>query len=182
MFRVSYINFKSRLCRVFLLPSLLLLTACSNLPFVHQNTAPSRIFLTDYSTAWTAAVEAVSQGKDNIVKNSNRDTGTVDTNWIDNTERLHFLNVFSDESFFLRARYRLQVQVRQGQKNEQNAVMVRVLKQQQQEKTFLSGWEDVDADGVDESTYLYRIGRLIAIQQYNESQDEDLKKQDDKDY
>ena len=27
---------------------------CSNMPFVKQNRAPTRIFLTDFSTAWTA--------------------------------------------------------------------------------------------------------------------------------
>ena len=59
-------------------------------------------------------------------------------------------------------------------------MQIRVLKMQQEEKTFLSGWEDVESDGVDESTYLYRIGRLIAIQQYNESQDEQQKNKDDK--
>jgi hypothetical protein len=143
---------------------------CSNLPFVKQNKAPSRIFLTDFSTAWTAALEAVSAGKD-IIRVQNRETGVIETNWIDDSESRQFLDVFSDEDFFLRSRYKLQVQVREGKKNGQQAVLVRALKVGQREFTFLGGWQDDQTDGLEESVYLYRIGRLIAIQQYTDEQD-----------
>ncbi|HEY8278535.1 MAG TPA: outer membrane protein assembly factor BamC [Bdellovibrionota bacterium] len=145
-------------------------SACSGLPFVKQNKAPTRIFLTDFSTAWTAALEAVSSGRD-IIKFQNRETGTIETNWIDNSESRQFLDVFSDEDFFLRSRYKLQVQVREGKKNDQQAVLVRVLKVPQKESTFLGGWQDAESDLLEESVYLYRIGRLIAIQQYSDEQD-----------
>lgn len=153
-------------------------SSCSNLPFVKQNKAYSRIFLTDYSTAWTAALESVSQGRDTI-RIQNRETGTIESAWIDHSEQRQFLDVFSDENFFLRMRYRLQVQVREGTKNDQKAVLVRVLKQQQKESTFLGGWQDVESDGLEESVYLYRIGRMIAIQQYNEKQEDELQQIDD---
>ncbi len=143
---------------------------CSSLPFVKQNRAPSRIFVTDFSTAWTAALEAVSNGKD-VIRTQNRDTGLIETNWIDNSESRQFLDVFTDEDFFLRSRYKLQVQVREGKKNDQQAVLVRILKQTQMEKTFLGGWQEVESDLLEESVYLYRIGRLIAIQQYTDEQD-----------
>lgn len=148
----------------------LVLAGCSGLPFVRQNKAPSRIFLTDYSTAWTATLEAISGGKD-VIRNQNRETGIIDTGWIDNSESRQFLDVFSDEDFFLRMRYRAQVQVREGKKNGEPAVMIRVLKQQQRESTFLGGYQDIESDGIEESVYLYRIGRLIAIQQHNEDRD-----------
>jgi hypothetical protein len=140
------------------------------MPFVRQNKAPTQIFLTDFSTAWTAALEAVSAGKD-IIKSQNRETGTIETNWVDNSESRQFLDVFSDEDFFLRSRYKLQVQVREGKKNDQQAVLVRILKQTQKESTFLGGWQDAPSDLLEESVYLYRIGRLIAIQQYTDDQD-----------
>jgi NlpB/DapX lipoprotein len=149
---------------------LLLVCGCSNLPFVKQNKAPTRIFLTDFSTAWTAALEAVSNGKD-IIRVQNRETGTIETNWIDSSEARQFLDVFSDEDFFLRSRYKLQLQVREGKKNGQQAVLVRVLKNSQREVTFLGGWQDEETDLLEESVYLYRIGRLIAIQQYTDEQD-----------
>lgn len=148
----------------------LLGSGCANLPFVKQNKAPTRIFLTDFSTAWTAALEAVSSGKD-IIRVSNRETGIIETAWVDNSESRQFLDVFSDEDFFLRSRYKLQVHVREGEKNEQQAVLVRVLKHTQKESTFLGGFQDVESDLLEESVYLYRIGRLIAIQQYNDEQD-----------
>jgi|GEM_PF-4648964 len=160
----------SVLLQVFCVAGLLAASGCSNLPFVRQNKAPTRIFLTDFSTAWTAALEAVSNGKD-IIRVNNRETGTIETNWVDNSESRQFLDVFSDEDFFLRSRYKLQVQVREGKKNGQQAVLVRILKQTQKESTFLGGFNDVESDLLEESVYLYRIGRLIAIQQYTDDQD-----------
>lgn len=150
------------------------------MPFVRQNKAQTRIFLADYSTAWSAILEAVSQGKD-IIKLQNRELGTIETNWIDNTDLYSFLESFTDEDFFLRARYKLQVQVREGKKNGEPSVLVQILKFTQMEKTFLGGWEDVESDGVEEKTYLYRIGRLIAIQQHNEAQEEARKQNDPED-
>lgn len=143
---------------------------CSNLPFVKQTKAPTQVYLTDFSTAWTAALEAVSAGKD-LVRTQNRETGIIESQWIDNSESRQFLDVFSDEDFFLRMRYRLRVQVREGKKNDQQAVMIRVIKQQQKESTFLGGFQDIETDGLEEAVYLYRIGRLIAIQQYNDNKD-----------
>jgi hypothetical protein len=166
--------------KLLLIGAALLLGGCSNLPFVKINKAPTRIFLTDFSTAWTASLEAVSGGKD-IIKTQNRETGIIETNWIDNTDSRQFLDVFSDEDFFLRSRFRLQVQIREGKKNGQQAVMVRVLKFAQKEGTFLGGFQEAETDGLEESVYLYRIGRLIAIQQYNEDASDTQKEIDDGD-
>ncbi len=160
--------------------ALFFLSSCSNLPFVKQNKAPSRTFLTDFSTAWTAALEAVSSGKE-VIRAHNRELGTIETSWIDNSESRQFLDVFSDEDFFLRMRYRMQVTVREGKKNGQQAVLVRVIKQQQKESTFLGGFQEAESDGLEESVLLYRIGRLLAIQQHNEGQMEEDRKIDDSD-
>lgn len=160
--------------------ALSLVSGCSNLPFVKQNPAPSRIFSTDFATAWTATLEAVAGGKD-VIRSQNRETGIIETGWIDNSESRQFLDVFSDEDFFLRMRYRLQVHVREGKKYGDQAVMIRVIKQQQKESTFLGGFSEQESDGLEESVYLYRIGRLIAIQQYNDDQVEEAKKIDDTD-
>lgn len=142
--------------------------ACSSLPYVNPNKAYTRIFQTDYSTAWTAAFDAVSMGRD-VIRNQNRELGLIETTWIDYTEQKHFLEVFSTEQFFLRARYRVRVQLREGKKNGQNAVLVQVLKEEQTEKTFLAGWSDtIDSEPNVEATILYRMGRLIAIQEHND--------------
>jgi len=162
---------KEPLLLLFLLCLSLGNTACSStLPFVRQNKAQTRLFLTDLSSAWVATLEAISQGRD-VIRTQNREQGIIETTWIDNTELHHFLEVFTDEDFFLRSRYKLQVQLREGIKNDQKAVLVRILKFQQMEKTFLGGWEDVESNGVEENTYLYRIGRLIAIKQNNDQQE-----------
>jgi hypothetical protein len=41
------------------------------------------------------------------------------------------------------------------------------------QNTFLGNWQDTETDGIEEAVYLYRIGRLIAIQQYNDDQDKE---------
>lgn len=144
------------------------LSACANMPFGRTNKAYTRIFQTDYSTAWTASFDAVSGGRD-IIKIQNREQGIIETKWIDYTEQKHFLEVFSDERFFLRARYRLKVLLREGRKNGLPAVIVQTLREEQTEKTFLSGWTDSDEpENTVEATILYRIGRLIAIQEHND--------------
>jgi hypothetical protein len=137
-------------------------------PFVRVNRAPYRIYKSDFSTAWEATLQAISLGRD-VIRYQNRDLGTIESEWIENTDQHAFLQAFSSEDFFLRSRYKLQVQVREGTKNgEAPVVMVRVLKVQQMERTFLGGWEDVDTDGIDESTYLYLIGRKISLRQMEE--------------
>ena len=155
--------------------ALFLLSSCANLPHVKQNKAYSRVFLTDFSTAWTAALEAASAGRSDVIRNNNRETGIIDTSWIDSSEPRQFLDVFSDADFFLRSRYRMQIQIREGRKNGDQAVMVRVLKQGQSEFTFLGGFQEQESDGIEENVYLYRIGRLIAIQQHNDSQEDSLR-------
>jgi hypothetical protein len=112
---------------------------------------------------------------------NNREAGIIETGWINNTESRQFLDVFSNEDFFLQSRYKLRVQVREGKKNGQQAVMIRVLKDQQNQNTFLGGWQETESDEIEESVYLYRIGRLIAIQQFNEDQNEKMKEIDDGD-
>jgi hypothetical protein len=172
----AFLRNSNRILRgALILGALFALPACSNLPFVKQNKAYSRVFLTDFSTAWTAALEAASAGRADSIRNNNRETGIIDTTWIDSSEPRQFLDVFSDADFFLRSRYRMEIQIREGRKNDQQAVMVRVLKQQQQESTFLGGFQDQESDGVEENVYLYRIGRLIAIQQHNDSEQDAVK-------
>jgi hypothetical protein len=144
------------------------LTACSSLPFVNIDKAHTRVFQTDYSTAWTAAFDAVSMGRD-IIRVQNRELGIIETSWVDYTEQKHFLEVFSDEQFFLRARFRLKVQLREGRKNGQQAVIVQILREEQSEKTFLAGWSPSDnAEPNIEAAVLYRVGRLIAMQEHND--------------
>jgi hypothetical protein len=138
------------------------------MPFVPINKAYTRIFQTDYSSAWTAAFDAVSMGRD-VIRSQNRELGIIETTWIDYTEQKHFLEVFTSERFFLRARYRLKLQLREGKKNGQPAVLVQVLREEQAEKTFLAGWSNSDdAENTVEATVLYRMGRLIAIQENND--------------
>lgn len=144
-------------------------SGCANLPFVEQNRAYSRIFLTDFSTAWSAALEAVAGSRDVI---QNRDLGTIQTGYIRNTDTRNFFEAFGPEDNFQRARYRLFIYIREGKKNGKRAVVVRIQKEQQVEKSPFSSWEIIESNGFDEAIYLYRIGRVIAMQTFADRLDE----------
>ena len=53
------------------------------------------------------------------------------------------------------------------------AILVKVLKQSQKETTFLSGFQDEESDLLEESVILYRIGRMIALRQYQREREEE---------
>lgn len=144
-------------------------SACANLPFVEQNRAYSRIFVTDFATAWSASLEAITGANDVI---QNRDLGTIQTGWIRNTDTRNFFEAFGPEDYYRRARYRLYLYVREGKKNQKRAVVVRIQKEQQVEKSPFSGWETIESDGQDEAVYLYRVGRVIAMQTFADRLDE----------
>ena len=148
--------------------------ACTSLPFHQEKKAHYRIFLTDFSTAWKASVEAVS-GK-SAVLNLNREAGTIELGWKINTEEHNFLESFTGENYYRQARYRLFLRLHEGKKNGKQAVMIQVQKEQQAEKSIFANWETVPSSGLDEATYLYRIGRLIALQEYEDKKDEEKSK------
>lgn len=170
--RLSKIKLRSQGWRYARLASLAMLIlasgACSTLPFVPQNKAHSRTFLSDFATAWTAALESVSNATDVI---QSRDLGTIETGWFTNTDQRNFFEAFSKEDHFNRARYRLFIYVRGGKKHGQEAAVVRVQLEQQVEKSPFSSWETIESNGLIEAVYLYRIGRLVALQDYAEKKE-----------
>ena len=156
-----------------LLILLLGINACSTLPFLDQNKAYSRIFLTDFGNTWSAALESVADAKE---VQQNRDQGTIETGWIPNSASRNFIESFSAESHYRRSRYRLFLYVREGIKAKQTASVVRIQKEQQVQKSPFAAWESIESTGVDEAAYLYRIGRLVALQEYAEKRDEEKTK------
>lgn len=149
--------------------------ACTSLPFHQEKKAHYRIFLTDFSTAWEASKKAASEGS--IVIIPNREAGTIKfRGWKENTEKHNFLESFSGENYHRQSRYRLFIRIHEGKKNGKQAVMVQIQKEQQAEKSIFAHWEGVPSSGVDEATYLYRIGKLIAIQEHEEKIDEEKSK------
>ena len=64
----------------------------------------SRIYLTDYNTAWQAALEALKRFDKTV---QNRQGGILETVWLDNTTEKNFIDSFGGDATYLNARYRI---------------------------------------------------------------------------
>lgn len=119
-----------------------------------------RIYLTDYNIAWQAATEAL---KSMHLDNSSKDSGYLQTSWIDNTKEKNMIDSFGAVDNYLKAQYRFRVNLGQGVYNGRESVKVSVEKQQLISRDAMEGFRPVSTDGIDEKTLLYRVGRIISI-------------------
>lgn len=120
----------------------------------------SRIYLTDFNTAWQAVLDGLKYCRLDI---SNREGGFIQSKWTDNTAEKNFTDSFGNTDSFLKAQYRFRVTVSKGFYNGRPSVKVAVQKEQLVQRDVLEGWRPIETDEIDENTLLYRIGRLIQI-------------------
>ena len=120
----------------------------------------SRIFLTDFNTAWQASLEAL---KAIPIGEQNREAGTILTKWTENTAQKNFVEVYGNQDAFLKAQYRVKVSLAKGTYNGVPSVKVVLQKEQLIQRDVLEGWRPVETDALEENTLLYRIGRIIYI-------------------
>lgn len=120
----------------------------------------TRIFLTDFNTAWQSALEALKTSPLDV---TNREAGVVQTKWSDNTAQKNFSESFGAADSFLKAQYRVRVSLAKGFYNGKPSVKVAVQKEQLVQRDVLEGWRPIESDSIEEKTLLYRIGRIIAI-------------------
>src|SRR4051812_26802388 len=119
-----------------------------------------RIYLTDFNTSWQAVLDSIKNSRLDI---SNREGGFIQTKWTENTAEKNFVDSFGDQDSYLKAQYRLRINVAKGYYNGQPSVKVSVQKEQLVQRDVLEGWRPIETDTVDENTLLYRIGRIIAV-------------------
>jgi hypothetical protein len=120
----------------------------------------SRIYLTDFNTAWQGVLEAMKHNRLDI---SNREAGYVQTKWTDNTEEKNLADSVGDAPSYLKAQYRFRVNVAKGFYNGKPSVKVTVQREQLVERDVLEGWRPLETDSIEENTLLYRIGRICFI-------------------
>ncbi len=94
---------------------------------------------------------------------SNAESGYLQTKWIDNTAEKNFTDSFGEADNYLKAQYRFQVSLSKGFFNHKPTIKVSIEKEQLIQKDALEGWRPVETDSIDETTLLYRIGRLIYV-------------------
>lgn len=121
---------------------------------------PSKIYKADYDQTWKAVVQVMK--KYNIAQ-QNPEAGFIKTRWIDNTLEVNFADAFGSSDAVKAAKFKLIVNVVKGFRASREVSKVTIYKRQLMEQDFLQGWKEVPTDLIAEKTLLYRIERLIAM-------------------
>ncbi len=148
--------------KLFLL--LTLLSACSSYEQFQDVTQeleiPSKVYKADYNQAWQAVLLVMRQYD---LELQNQESGVIKTRWIDNTVELNFADSFGSSDAVKSARFKIIVNVVKGFRSGREVSKISVFKRQMIEQDFLQGWKVIRSDGIQEETILYRISRLIQI-------------------
>ena len=120
----------------------------------------SRIYLTDFNTAWQSVLESMKSLRLDV---TNREGGFIQTRWTENTAEKNFIDSFGAAESYLKAQFRFRVNVARGFYNGKPSIKVTVQREQLVQRDVLEGWRPVETDEVEERTLLYRIGRIIVI-------------------
>ncbi len=131
---------------------------------------PNQVFKADFNQTWQAVIQIMKK-YDLAVQN--QEAGVLKTRWVDNTLELNFSDSFGSSDSVKAARFKLIVNVVKGYRGTREVAKVTVFKRQMVEHDFLQGWKVVPSDGILEKSVLYRIERIIQI-------DNKLKAIDDK--
>lgn len=123
---------------------------------------PTQLMMADYRTTWAAVVTVISQFD---VEEQNQESGIIKTRWIDNTKNINTSEAMVEGERVSNAKFKLLVNVAKTSRGGKEACVVSIYKRQVMEQDFLQGWSSVENDDVLEKTLLYRIQRVIAIDQ-----------------
>jgi hypothetical protein len=133
---------------------------------------PGQTFKAKYEQTWQAIVQVV---KPYDLAYQNQETGTIKTHWIDNTMERNFQESFQDSETVKAARFKLTIRATKSMKGNTEVTKVSIYKRQLVEQDFLQGWKEVPPDGIQERIMLYRMERLIKID--NQLQEIDKQKE-----
>lgn len=147
-----------------LIAILLLLSGCANYEKFRQVTEeleiPSKIYKADYNQTWQAVIQVMRKFD---IAQQNQEAGFIKTRWMDNTLEVNFADSFGSSDAVKAAKYKLVINVVRGYRSSREVTKVTIYKRQLMEQDFLQGWKEASTDGITEKTLLYRIERLIAI-------------------
>jgi hypothetical protein len=121
---------------------------------------PSKVYKADYNQAWQAVLLVMRQYD---LELQNQESGVIKTRWIDNTVELNFADSFGSSDAVKSARFKIIINVVKGFRSGREVSKISVFKRQMIEQDFLQGWKVIRSDGIQEETILYRISRLIQI-------------------
>ena len=123
--------------------------------------AYSKVFFSDFNLVWQSTLEALKSFPLDI---SNRESGYIQTRFIDNTSQKNFIDTFGVGQLYLKSRFRFRVSVAKSIYKKKRVIKVNIIKEQLIKEDVLEGWREVETDGLEENTLLYRVERLVKIQ------------------
>ncbi len=151
------------LLRLFLLPIFLL--SCASYEQFKQVSReldiPSKTFKTTFAQTYQAVLKIA---KKYDLEYYSSEIGVVRTRWIDNTLELNFSDSFATSDSIKSAKFKLVIKVVKGFRNGREVSKVSVFKRQLVEQDFLQGLKYLQSDGIFERSLLYRIERILAIE------------------
>lgn len=147
-----------------LITSMFILSGCASYEKFRQVTEeleiPSKVYKADYNQTWQAVISVMRKFD---IAQQNQEAGFIKTRWMDNTLEVNFADAFGSSDAVKAAKYKVVVNVVKGYRTGREVTKVTFYKRQLVEQDFLQGWKEVTTDGIFEKTLLYRIERLIAI-------------------
>jgi len=142
----------------------LILSSCANYEKFRQITEeleiPSKVYKADYNQTWQAVITVMRKFD---IAQQNQEAGFIKTRWMDNTLEVNFADSFGSSDAVKAAKYKMVVNVVKGFRAAREVTKVTIYKRQLVEQDFLQGEKEVSTDGIVEKTLLYRVERLIAI-------------------
>jgi len=121
---------------------------------------PSKIYKGDYNQTWQSVIQVMKRYD---IAQQNQEAGYIKTRWMDNTLEVNFSDSFGTSDKVKAAKFKLVVNVTKGYRLAREVTKVTIYKRQLVEQDFLQGWKDIPSDGIKEQVLLYRIERLIWI-------------------
>lgn len=147
-----------------LIISLLFFSSCASYEKFRQVTEeleiPARVYKADYNQTWQAVISVMRKYD---IAQQNQEAGFIKTRWMDNTLEVNFTDAFGSSEAVKAAKFKVVVNVVKGFRTGREVTKVTIYKRQLVEQDFLQGWKEITTDGILEKTLLYRIQRLIAI-------------------
>lgn len=143
---------------------LLFLSSCAsyqNFKYITEEfEIPSKVFKADFNQTWQAVIQVMKKFD---IASQNQEAGFIKTRWIDNTNELNFSDSFGSSDSVKSAKFKLLVNVVKGFRGSMEVTKITIYRRQLVEQDFLQGWKEIPSDGIAEKTLLYRIERLIQI-------------------
>lgn len=150
--------------KFYLLIGLLTLSSCASYEKFRQVTEeleiPSKVYRADFNQTWQAVIQVMRKFD---IAQQNQEAGFIKTRFMDNTLEKNFTDSFGTSDAVKAAKFKLIVNVVKGYRSSREVTKVTIYKRQLVEQDFLQGWKEIPTDGIQEKTLLYRIERLIAI-------------------